>query len=72
MALYAYYVPSNQVKLYANKLSQKTYKTDVPTLLNEVEVLKDRIRRRDQDIADLKSRNSRLEDFIAQIRRFVS
>jgi predicted nucleic acid-binding Zn-ribbon protein len=71
MALYAYYVPLNEVARYANKLSKKTYNTDVPTLWNEVETLKERIRRRDQEIADLKSRNSRLERRIAQIRHFV-
>ena len=71
MAIYAYYVPQNQVALYANKLSKKTYNTDVPTLWNEMEILKDRINRRDREIADLKSRNSRLESLIAQIRKFV-
>ena len=66
-----YWVPANQIGLYANRLSKKTYNTDVPTLLNRVDALEDRVRRRDKEIADLKARNSRLERLITQIRRFV-
>ena len=71
MAIYAYYVQPHEVALYANKLSQKTYHTDVPTLWREMDVLRDRVKRRDQEIAALKSNNSRLERIVAQIRRIL-
>ena len=66
-----YWVPENQVALYANKFSKKTYRTDVPTLWNELEVMRDRIQRRDREIAALKARNNRLESLIARIRQFI-
>ena len=66
-----YHVPHNQIALFANKFSKKTYNTDVPTLWNELEVLRDRVQRRDREIAALKARNSRLESVLARIRRFA-
>ena len=65
-----FWVPTNKIGLYANSLSKQTYDTDVPTLLNEVKALKERVKRRDVEIAGLKSKINKLERLIAPIRKF--
>ena len=67
----AFHLQPHEIKYYADKFSQKTYHTDVPSQWREIKELKDRVKRRDDEIARLKAKNSRLEYVYAQIRRML-